>query len=278
MASETKDFQKHRTTLPGLRVIVTGKGGVGKTTFTTLLARQLKGKGFSVLAIDADPQEDLASSFGYTRDEIIPITRNRRYIEEKMGGRGVVVLNPDISDLIDRCGKRTRDGIGLLVMGTVDSAGGGCLCPENTLIRGIVRKVRVKEGEVVLMDTPAGLEHLGRGLGKGFSHLIALAEPTTNALRTACRTAELAGELGIYDRTLVINKVRSEEEYQSAITTLGSDHPFTMIRSLSYDDEIASSDLMALKGRSVILDGISALADTIINKKGEKKERSGESC
>ncbi|MDO8841885.1 AAA family ATPase [Methanocalculus sp.] len=268
MASKTRDSTKQSTTLPGLRVIVTGKGGVGKTTFTTLLARNLTEKGFSVLAIDADPQEDLASSFGYTRDEITPITKNRRYIEEKMGGRGVVVLNPDLSDLIDRCGKRTTDGIGLLVMGTVDSAGGGCLCPENTLIRGIIRKVRVKEGEVVLMDTPAGLEHLGRGLGKGFSHLIALAEPTTNALKTACRTAELAGELGISDRTLVINKVRSEEEYQRAITTLGSDHPFTMIRSLPYDDEIASSDLMASERRSVILDGISALAETIITKKG----------
>ena len=249
---------RRRRSLPGLRVIVSGKGGVGKTTITALLATSFTDAGFSVLAVDADPQEDLAHSLGCRHDEILPVTKHRSYIEEKIGGRGTVVLNPDLSDLVDRCAITTSSGIRLLVMGTVESAGTGCLCPENTLIRGIVRQVKVQENEAVLMDTPAGFEHLGRGLGKGFSHLIAVTEPTERAIRTACRTAALAAELGVPDLRLAINKVRSDKEYETAIAILGSDHPFSAIYRIPYDDDgpetaaVAKivSDLLRKKGYS----------------------------
>ncbi|WP_211531322.1 ATP-binding protein [Methanocalculus chunghsingensis] len=227
---------RRRRSLPGLRVIVSGKGGVGKTTITALLATSFTDAGFSVLAVDADPQEDLAYALGCSQSMITPVTRNRRYISEKIGGGGVISLTPDLSDVASRCGVMTPSGIRLLVMGTVESAGTGCLCPENSLIRGIVRQVKVQENEAVLMDTPAGFEHLGRGLGKGFSHLIAVTEPTERAIRTAYRTAALAADLGISDLRLAINKVRSDEEYETAVAILGSDHPFSAIYRIPYTE------------------------------------------
>jgi len=227
---------RRRGPLPGLRILVSGKGGVGKTTLTALLATSFTGAGFSVLAIDADPQEDLAYALGCSQSMITPVTKNRQYLSEKIGGGGVISLTPDLSDIASRCGIMTPSGIRLLVMGTVESAGTGCLCPENTLIRGIVRQVKVREDEAVLMDTPAGFEHLGRGLGRGFSHLIAVTEPTERAIRTACRTAALAAELGISDRRLAINKIRSDEEYETAMAILGPDHGFSAIYPIPYTE------------------------------------------
>lgn len=257
--------------LPGLRVIITGKGGVGKTTFTALLAGELKRRGLSVLAIDADPQEDLAHLLGISPAEITPVTKNRRYIEEKVGSGGVINLNPDLSDIVTRCGTRTADGIGLLVMGTVNSAGGGCLCPENTLIKGIVRQVRVGEGEAILMDTPAGLEHLGRGLGRGFSDIIALSEPTAQALRTACRTAELAGELGVQNKMLVINKIQNEEEFRASREILGDEHPFSEILRLPYDESLrggAGLPDLAVPGNNPLAEAISGIASILLKNEG----------
>ncbi len=258
--------------MPGLRVVITGKGGVGKTTFTALLAGELRQRGLSVLAIDADPQEDLAHLLGFSRDEITPVTKNRRYIEEKVGSGGIINLNPDLSDIVTRCGTRTAAGIGLLVMGTVNSAGGGCLCPENTLIKSIVRQVSVREGEAILMDTPAGLEHLGRGLGRGFSDIIAVSEPTAQALRTACRTAELAGELGVQTKMLVINKIRNDEEFRASREILGDDHPFSEVFRLPYDESLRGGtglpDL-SLTEKSSLAEAISGIATLLMKKDGE---------
>jgi len=266
--SPRRRLQKRQTgPLPGIRVIVSGKGGVGKTTVTALLAGRLAEDGISVLAIDADPQEDLAHLLGHSTDNIIPITKNRVYIEEKIGRGGIINLNPDLSDIADRCAVRTDDGISLLVMGTVASAGGGCLCPENTLVSQIVRQVKVSEGEAVLMDTPAGLEHFGRGLGRGFSDLISVSEPNRNALRTACRTAHLASEIGIMNCRLVINKVRDDEEYQTALAVLGDDHPFSIIYRIPYFDGLASSESLRALTQSAgpdVAETIAEIAGTLL--------------
>ncbi|WP_460374098.1 ATP-binding protein [Methanocalculus sp. MC3] len=277
MASEMKQPAQLRRRriqgpLSGLRVIVTGKGGVGKTTFTALLAGELRRRGLSVLAIDSDPQEDLAYSLGFSSAEIVPVTKNRAYLEEKVGSGGIINLNPDLSDIVTRCGTRRADGIGLLVMGTVDSAGGGCLCPENTIIRSIARQVRVKDGEAILMDTPAGLEHFGRGLGRGFSHLIAVSEPTEQALRTACRTAELAGELGIQNRFLVINKIRNEDEFQRSREILGDTDLFAEVFRLPYDERLpGQKELTELTAGedSPLTEAIAGIATLLMKKERE---------
>ncbi len=230
----------------GFRVVITGKGGAGKTTLTALLAKLLKREGLNVLAVDEDPQINLPYALGIPPErEIIPISRNIDYVEEKTGARpgeawGVMLtLNPDVSDVVERFGLRTDDGINLLVMGSVVQAATGCLCPENALLDAIVRYISLREGEVILMDTQAGVEHFGRALADGFSQAIIITEPTFNALQVALHSAKLASQLGIPHIYLAVNKVRGEED-RKKIERLGGEklEAFEEIFYLPYDEEV----------------------------------------
>ncbi len=234
----------------GFRVVITGKGGAGKTTLTALLAKLLKREGLNVLAVDEDPQINLPYALGIPPErEIIPISRNIDYVEEKTGARpgeawGVMLtLNPDVSDVVDRFGLRTDDGINLLVMGSVVQAATGCLCPENALLDAIVRYISLREGEVILMDTQAGVEHFGRALAEGFSQAVIITEPTFNALQVALHSAALASQLGIAHIYLAVNKVRGGEDI-GKIERLGGERlkAFERIFYLPYDEEVLRTE------------------------------------
>ncbi len=234
----------------GFRVVITGKGGAGKTTLTALLAKLLNREGLNVLAVDEDPQINLPYALGIPPEvEIIPISRNLDYVEEKTGARpgeawGVMLtLNPDVTDVVERFGLRTDDGINLLVMGSVVQAATGCLCPENALLDAIVRYISLRDGEVILMDTQAGVEHFGRALAQGFSQAVIITEPTFNALQVALHSAKLASQLGIPHIYLAVNKVRREEDRQK-IQRLGGEslEAFEEIFYLPYDEEVLRTE------------------------------------
>jgi CO dehydrogenase maturation factor len=202
----------------GFRVVITGKGGVGKTTITSLLSHLFTARGYSVLAVDEDPQMNLPYAIGVTPKEgesIIPLSKNLDYVEEKTGARpdsgyGLMFsLNPDVSDVVERFGVKGPDGVNILVMGTVQKAATGCLCPENSLLDAVIRHINLREGEVILMDTQAGVEHFGRALAKGFNQAVLVADPTFNSIEVVKHSAILARELDIPDIHLVINRVRS---------------------------------------------------------------------
>lgn len=232
------------------RVVITGKGGAGKTTLTALLAKLLKREGLNVLAVDEDPQINLPYALGIPPEqEIVPVSRNIDYVEEKTGARpgeawGVMLtLNPDVSDVVDRFGLRTQDGINLLVMGSVVQAATGCLCPENALLDSIVRYISLREGEVILMDTQAGVEHFGRALAQGFSQAIIITEPSFNALQVALHSAKLAGDLEIPHIYLAVNKVRTPQDREK-IYRLGGERlrQFEEIFFLPYDERVLSTE------------------------------------
>lgn len=202
----------------GFRVVITGKGGVGKTTITSLLSHLFAGRGYSVLAVDEDPQMNLPYAIGVSpkdAESIVPLSKNLDYIEEKTGARpdsgyGLMFsLNPDVSDVVGRFGMKGPNGVNILVMGTVVKAATGCLCPENTLLDAVMRHINLREGEIILMDTQAGVEHFGRALAKGFNQAVLVADPTFNAIQVVKHAAELAKELEIRDIHLVINRVRT---------------------------------------------------------------------
>jgi CO dehydrogenase maturation factor len=162
-----------RTAGSGIRVVITGKGGVGKTTITALLAHLLAREGFRVLAVDGDPQQNLAVTLGILPEDaekIVPVSRSIEYLREKTGAGpgispgGLITLNPDVSDVIDRFSVPVAGNLRLLVMGGVARSGKGCLCPEYTLLTAIFRHLHLLPDEVVLLDTPAGLEHFGRAV------------------------------------------------------------------------------------------------------------------
>lgn len=206
------------TTNNGFRVVITGKGGVGKTTLTSCLATVLARNGINVLAVDEDPQMNLPFSLGLGGEraaKIVPLNMNKEYIEEKTGINpdknswgSMFKLNPDVDDVVERFGMKVSDNLNLLVMGTVKQAGGGCLCAENVLLDSTIRHLALRENEAILLDTQAGVEHFGRALSKGFSHCLVVSDDTFNALTVACHSAQLARQIGIPKVCLVVNRTR----------------------------------------------------------------------
>jgi CO dehydrogenase maturation factor len=199
-----------------MRIVVVGKGGVGKSTLSALIARTAAVGGARVLAVDADEQRNLGATLGVDRHDLVtctPVAEQADYIEEKTGARpgegagGMLRLNPDTSDLVDRLSVAGPDGVRLLVMGGVAQAGGGCLCPEHALLSAAVAGMRLRDDEIVVMDTHAGVEHFGRALARGFDTALVVVEPTYNAVQVGLDTARLADELGIADVQLVVNRV-----------------------------------------------------------------------
>lgn len=211
------------------RVVVTGKGGVGKTSLTALLALRLARRGLRVLSLDADPQVNLPWALGLPAEEagaLTPLSENMDYVEETTGARpgdgwGLFFrLNPKVDDVVERFGAVTPDGVRLLVMGNTVQPAAGCLCPENALLAAVVNAIGLREGEAILMDTQAGFEHFGRALARGFRHAIVVADPTFNGIQAALHAARLARDLDIGAVHLVVNGVRDDEEYRRTLARI----------------------------------------------------------
>ncbi|PWR76328.1 AAA family ATPase [Methanospirillum stamsii] len=260
----------------GFRVVITGKGGVGKTTITSLLSHLFAQRGYSVLAVDEDPQMNLPYALGVPAEDtelIVPLSKNLDYIEEKTGARpdsgyGLMLsLNPDVSDVVERFGMKGPDGVNILVMGTVVKAATGCLCPENTLLDAVMRHINLREGEIILMDTQAGVEHFGRALAKGFNQAILVADPTFNSLQVVKHAAELARELGIPDIHLVINRVRSPGDIRKVNQLLtGFEELFSGKYFIPYDEMMIMYDpdvRPMLSEQSEFVDGVRELQMTL---------------
>ncbi len=218
-----EEAEKSRMKEEGFRVVVTGKGGAGKTTVTAILARLFARRGYKVLAVDEDPQMNLPFALGLPPEEaskIVPLSKNADYIEEKTGARpgegwGIYLrLNPDVDDVVERFGLIGPDGVRLLVMGTVVQAATGCMCPENALLDAVMDYITLRKREVILMDTQAGMEHFGRAISEGFSQAVIVTEPSFNSIQVGVYLGKLAKELNIKHIHLVINKVRKEEDVE----------------------------------------------------------------
>ena len=164
-----------------MKIAVTGKGGVGKTTFAATLARLYADEGKKVLAADVDPDANLGLALGFdeeTLDSIVPISKMRKLIEERTGANSqnqFYKLNPKVDDIPDTYGK-TCNGVKLLVLGTVETGGGGCVCPEHVMLKRVINNLVIHRDDVVIMDMEAGLEHLGRGTTESMDEFIVVIE------------------------------------------------------------------------------------------------------
>ena len=247
------------TPVPGdrdgsIRLVVTGKGGVGKTTLSAVLARLLARGGRRVLAVDADAQLNLAAALGIPRDEaehLVPLSQHLDYIEEKTGARPgdgygpLVRLNPDVDDVVDRFGRRAPDRVRFLAMGTLSGAGGGCLCPENTLLAETVRAVGLREGEAIILDTQAGVEHFGRAIARGFGHALVITDPTYSGIGVAAAAARLARDLGIPRVHLVINRLRDVDDgarVRADVEARADGVVFDTWTGLPYDEAVLAAE------------------------------------
>jgi CO dehydrogenase maturation factor len=228
-----------------MKLAVSGKGGVGKTTFSSLLIRTFDELGKKVLAIDADPDANLAAGIGIENaDGIVPISEMKELVLERTGAQpgsigGFFKLNPRVDDLPDALSV-SFNGIKLMRLGGVKKGGSGCICPESTLLRALVMHIVLARDEMVVMDMEAGIEHLGRATAKAVDKLIVVVEPGRRSIDTAKHIRKLAGEIGLNHIAVVGNKVRnrSDEEY---LKTHLSD--FEFLGFLPYDETLIEADL-----------------------------------
>jgi len=258
----------------GQRILVAGKGGVGKTTLSAAICLLGAGEGRRVLAVDQDAQQNLAFSLGYPKDKastLRPITQELDYVEQRTGARpgqgwgGLINLNPDVSDVTDRFGVRISENLHLLVMGGVVQASTGCLCPENSLLGALVRFLNSREDDLIVMDAQAGLEPFGRTVTEGFGTCLVVSEPTFNSLQVADRVARLSRELGMRRVDLVVNKCRDGSDIDRVDTIISLD-AYDHVHHLPQDDEVRANepDVSALiNGDGTYIEAVRRLMETL---------------
>lgn len=193
-----------------MKLAIAGKGGVGKTTLVALLAREAAVRGYRVLAVDADPDSNLATTLGFSQP-IVPLSEEDRLVAERAGSGGLIRLNPMVNDILDRYSVE-RNGIRLLVLGGIRRGGGGCACPANILLKALLHHLLTKQSELILVDMEAGIEHLGRGTVEAVDALLAVVETDRRTLETAERTVRLAREIGIERVFAVGNKIKGADD------------------------------------------------------------------
>lgn len=230
-----------------MKLAISGKGGVGKTTLAALLAGVYAEGGHTVLAVDANPDANLAGALGIPPAEaarIVPLGEMADLVEERTGARPgsqspFFRLNPVVDDIPERFAI-TRGRIKLLVMGAVKRGGSGCICPESVLLRTLTSELLLRRSEVVIMDMDAGVEHLYRGTARAVDAFITVVEPGQRSLQTARTIRSLAQDLGVERCPLVGSKTRSEAERQFIIE---NSQGFELLGFINYNPALAEADL-----------------------------------
>lgn len=257
-----------------MKIAVTGKGGVGKTTLSSTLSC-IFSKKYKVFAIDADPDMNLASSLGI-HDKITPISEMRDLIKDRTGAEPgssfgeVFKMNPKISDLPEKLSlDYGPDGnLKILVMGTVDKGGDGCVCPASVLLKALLRHMIVKKDEIVILDMEAGIEHLGRKTAESVDMMIVVVEPGLKSLETAQRIKKLAKDIGINNIMAVINKVSSVEEEEFVEKKL-KELDVGMLGSIPRDSTVINADMegkpLSQYPESMALKSIEEIGKKILN-------------
>ncbi len=235
-----------------MKFAVAGKGGVGKTFISGTLARLFARDGYNVLAVDADPNINLASTLGVPRDvaeKIVPLSENDSLVEERTGvapGRSygsMFRMTPTVGDIVEKFGVVGPDGVQLLVMGTVKGGDTGCMCPANALLRVLIQHLLIQRRDVVIMDMVAGLEHLGRGTARRVDAMLAVVEPRMKSVDTIRRILKLAAEIEVREVLAVGNKIGGERErvfVEERMREVG----VPVAAHIPYDPAVAEADML----------------------------------
>ena len=202
-----------------MKIAIGGKGGVGKTSLTALLAQTYADRGREILAVDSDPSPSLANALAFP-DEVLaklrPISEMEALIEERTGAKpgaaaGFFTINPRVDDLPDRF-SAVHGGVRLLEMGSVETGGSGCICPESAMLKTLFTHLLFRKDDVLLMDMYAGVEHLGRATVAFVDAMLVVVEPTRRSLTTAKQIKKLAEDIGLKRIWLVGNRIRNQED------------------------------------------------------------------
>ncbi|CEI74002.1 MULTISPECIES: AAA family ATPase [Romboutsia] len=229
-----------------MKIAITGKGGVGKTTFSSMLSRMFAEDGYRVLAVDADPDANLALALGFPREvyeSIVPISEMKKLVSDRtaasVGSFGKMFkMNPKVDDIPENLCKE-HNGVRLLTLGTVDSGGSGCVCPEHVLLKRLCSHLILQNKDVVVMDMEAGIEHLGRGTAESVDAFIVVVEPGERSLQTYRKVKKLGQDIGVKKVFVVGNKIRNKEDEEFIISNLEDGEPLGFIY---YNQDVIDAD------------------------------------
>ena len=230
-----------------VKIAVSGKGGVGKTLIAAGLACSFVDRGFKTIAIDADPSPNLALTLGLTSEvarKILPISENKKLVESKTdtGYSGVYRLSFKVDDVVREYSVNTPFGVNLIVMGTVKSMGSGCTCPENAVVRALLRHLVVERDEAVVLDTEAGVEHMGRGTAKHVDTLLIVADANMKSLEIARHIQELASGSSIKQVYLVGNKV-GDKAQEETIRNFAQENGLRILTFIPFDRTVVEMEM-----------------------------------
>ena len=230
-----------------MKIAISGKGGTGKTTIAALITHYFKNDGYRVLAIDSDPDANLASAIGIPPEEassIVPISEQRELIKERTGAKPkqfgqLFKLNPTVSDIPEKYSTEFQ-GIRLLVMGAVRKGGSGCACPENVLLKNLLSNILLHHKEIIIVDMEAGIEHLGRGTSKSIDMMLLVVEPGSRSVNTAKTIVQLGQQIGIQSFFVIGNKVQSAKQ----ASWIEEQFPeLKILGIISYSESLRDADL-----------------------------------
>lgn len=254
-----------------MKLAISGKGGVGKTTIASALVKLFSDTHRTVYAIDADPDVCLASALGIPDDitnELKPLVEMKELISAKTGGEGsFYTLNPSVTDdLEDYCIK--HDNIRYLRMGGVKKGGSHCYCRENTFLHAVVSSLLLEKEDVVIMDMGAGIEHLSRGTARGVDLMLVVVEPSHNSVNTAGLVKKLASDLGIKKVRVIGNKIRNERERDFILKSFQADE---VLGFINFDEDVWESaiDRGAVKPEGALMTSMRQVQQHILREAGE---------
>ncbi len=259
-----------------LKLALSGKGGVGKTTLASLLARIYASRGHRVLAIDANPDANFGAALGFSWDEmqsITPIAEMSDLIEERTGAKPgsqapFFKMNPKVDDIPDRFSVE-KNGVKLLMLGTVDTGGMGCICPESTLLRALLSHLILRRDDTVILDMDAGVEHLARGTVRNVDAFIVVVEPGQRSVQTAKSVKKLAADLGVKKTYVVGNKINGPEDEEFVRQNLPD---LEVLGFLHNDANVREADFKGLSPYDVAPESVSEaekIVDTLEELHGE---------
>ncbi|MCL2149549.1 MAG: AAA family ATPase [Dehalococcoidia bacterium] len=229
-----------------MKLAISGKGGVGKTLLSALLAQAFARTSYMVTAIDADPDANLGLTLGFpNHSKIVPIAEMTEFIQERTETRPDEAnpyfrMSPHVDDIPIRYAER-HNGVRLLVMGRPRPGGAGCYCPENALLAALVAHLLLSPKEVIIMDMAAGIEHLNRGTARAVDRLLIIVEPGQASMETAQRIITLSTDLGLKDIEFIGNKIRSSAEEDFIRTTFPG---YNVLGFVPYDESLVRAELV----------------------------------
>ncbi len=226
-----------------MKIAISGKGGVGKTTVAATLAKLFADSHKKVYAVDADPDACLAAAVGIPDEQIRnlkPLVDLKELVDKKSAGGGAFFsLNPDVDDVLDEY-SLPLGNIRFLRMGGIKQGGSACYCRENSFLNALTSGLLWAKESVVILDMGAGIEHLTRGTARSVDVMLVVLEPSKNSVNTGKLVRELANDIGIQKIKFIGNKIRNEKEREFIKSNFSLDE---ILGFIPFDDEIWESSM-----------------------------------